>query len=232
MKDPLKRLFKSKKFVDLDENSIKSILKEENIIISPNTERKVRIPPGQHADKNWPVLHAGSVPKMDIENWKFTIWGLVEENIELSFQDFMAIPRVKVFSDIHCVTSWSRLNNLWEGVSTSTIKELVNILPEAKYVLVHAHKKFTTNLSLEDFFAKDVLLATKHNNINLSRDHGGPVRLVVPRLYFWKSAKWVTGLEFLAEDKRGFWESSGYHNHGDPWKEERYSWQEQNKNNQ
>ncbi|MGZ4857117.1 MAG: sulfite oxidase-like oxidoreductase [Methanobacterium sp.] len=227
MKDPLKWLFKSKNFVDLDESSIKSILKEKNIIISPDTEREVRIPPGQHEVKNWPVLHAGSVPKLDIENWKFKIKGLVEENVELSFQEFRALPRVKVFSDIHCVTSWSRLNNLWEGVSISTIKELVNILPEAKYVLVHAHKKFTTNLSLEDFFAKDVLLATKHNNINLSRDHGGPVRLIVPSLYFWKSAKWVTGLEFLAENKRGFWESSGYHNHGDPWKEERYSWQEQ-----
>jgi len=228
LKGPLKRLFKNKNVVtELDESSIKSILKDENVIISPDTEREVRIPPGQHEDKSWPVLHAGSVPKMDIKDWKFRIGGLVEEDLELSFQDFMALPRVKVFSDIHCVTTWSRLNNLWEGVSTSTIKELVNIRPEARYVLVHAYKNFTTNLSLEDFFVKDVLLATKHNNIVLSRDHGGPVRLIVPRLYFWKSAKWVTGLEFLAEDKRGFWESSGYHNHGNPWKEERYSWQEE-----
>ena len=226
MKEPLKRFFKSKKFDNLDESYIKSILKNGNIIISPDTEREVRIPPGQHEDKSWPVLHAGSVPKINSENWKFKIWGLVEEEVKLNLQEFMALPRVKVFSDIHCVTSWSKLNNLWEGVSTATIKELVNILPEAKYVLVHAHKKFTTNISLVDFFAKDVLLAIKHNNINLSRDHGGPVRLIVPRLYFWKSAKWVTGLEFLAEDKRGFWESSGYHKHGDPWKEERYSWQE------
>jgi DMSO/TMAO reductase YedYZ molybdopterin-dependent catalytic subunit len=227
LKGPLKRLFKNKNEVsELDESFIKSIWTDENIIISPDTEREVRIPPGQHEEESWPVLHAGSVPKMDIKDWKFSIWGMLEEDVELSFQDFMALPRVKVFSDIHCVTTWSRLNNLWEGVSTSTIKELVKILPEARYVSVHAYKKFTTNLSLEDFFAKDVILATKHNNINLSREHGGPVRLVVPRLYFWKSAKWITGLEFLAEDKRGFWESSGYHNHGDPWKEERYSWQE------
>jgi len=226
LKEPLKRFYKSKKFDNLDESYIKSILKNENIIISPDTEREVRIPPGQHEDKSWPVLHAGSVPEINSENWKFKIWGLVEEEVKLNLQEFMALPRVNVFSDIHCVTSWSKLNNLWEGVSTSTIKEMVNILPEAKYVLVHAHKKFTTNISLVDFFAKDVLLAIKHNNINLSRDHGGPVRLIVPRLYFWKSAKWVTGLEFLAEDKRGFWESSGYHKHGDPWKEERYSWQE------
>jgi len=150
----------------------------------------------------------------------------VDEEVKLNYQEFMDLPRVQVFSDIHCVTSWSKLNNLWEGVSTSTIKELVGIRPEAKYVLVHAHKNFTTNLSLEDFFAPDVLLATQHNGNALSSSHGGPVRLVVPRLYFWKSAKWVTGLEFLAEDKRGFWESAGYHNHGDPWKEERYSWQE------
>ena len=138
----------------------------------------------------------------------------------------MALPKVKVFSDIHCVTTWSKLNNLWEGVSTSAIKELVEILPEARYVMVHAHKNFTTNLSLDDFFSPDVLLATHHNGNALNSKHGGPVRLVVPRLYFWKSAKWVTRLEFMAEDKRGFWESAGYHNHGDPWKEERYSWQE------
>ena len=226
MREPLKRFFKSKKFADLDKSSIKSILNNKNVILSPDTERIDRIPPGQHEDKGWPVLHAGSVPKIDVEKWRFEIWGQVEENVELNFQEFMALPKVKVFSDIHCVTSWSRLNNLWEGISTSTIKELVKILPEAKYVLVHAHKKFTTNLSLEDFFASDVILAIKHNNTYLSREHGAPVRLIVPRLYFWKSAKWVAGLEFLAEDKRGFWESSGYHNHGDPWKEERYSWQE------
>lgn len=226
LRKALKNIFKGEYSTNLDNNKINSILNDDQVIISPDTQRKERIPPGQHEDKSWPVLHAGSVPKTDFSNWRFKIWGLVEEEIEFSFKEFMALPQVKVFSDIHCVTTWSKLNNLWEGVSTSTIKEMVGVLPEARYVLVHAHKNFTTNLSLDDFFAKDVLLATHHNGNSLTSKHGGPVRLVVPRLYFWKSAKWVIGLEFLAEDKRGFWESNGYHNHGDPWKEERYSWQE------
>lgn len=141
----------------------------------------------------------------------------------LDFDEFMALPRVKVFSDIHCVTGWSKLNNTWEGVSTRVIKELAEIHPEAKYVMVHAVQGFTTNLSVEDFFADDVLFAVAHDGNPLTPEHGYPVRLVVPRLYFWKSAKWVTGVEFMAKDKKGFWESYGYHNRGDPWKEERYS---------
>jgi DMSO/TMAO reductase YedYZ molybdopterin-dependent catalytic subunit len=135
----------------------------------------------------------------------------------------MALPRMKVFSDIHCVTGWSKLNNLWEGVSTSVIKQLVDILPEARFVMVNGAGGFTTNLSLDDFFQPDVLLAINHNGEPLTPEHGYPVRLVVPRLYFWKSAKWVGGVEFIKENKRGFWETYGYHNHGDPWKEERYS---------
>ncbi|WP_237739691.1 sulfite oxidase-like oxidoreductase [Methanobacterium formicicum] len=226
LKKTLKEMFKWNSKTNLDDETVESILKDENIVISPDTQREVRIPPGQHEDKRWPVLHAGSVNRVDPSQWKLKIWGLVQKERELDFADFMALPRVQVFSDIHCVTTWSKLNNLWEGVSTSTIKEQVEILPEARYVMVHAHKNFTTNLSLDDFFASDVLLATHHNGNALNSKHGGPVRLVVPRLYFWKSAKWVTGLEFMAEDKRGFWESTGYHNHGDPWKEERYSWQE------
>lgn len=222
----LKEIFKGNLSTNLDERAIESILNDENVVISPDTQREVRIPPGQHEDKSWPVLHAGSVTKIDPSQWKLKIWGLVRKEMELDYTDFISLPPVTVFSDIHCVTTWSKLNNLWEGVSTSTIKELVEILPEAKYVMVHAHKNFTTNLSLEDFFAPDVLLATHHNRKALNSKHGGPVRLVVPQLYFWKSAKWVTGLEFMAEDKRGFWESTGYHNHGNPWKEERYSWQE------
>jgi len=134
----------------------------------------------------------------------------------------MSLPRVKVVSDVHCVTGWSKIDNLWEGVSTRVIRELVDILPEARFVLVHSVGGFTTNLSLNDFFETDVLFATKHNDELLTPDHGYPVRLVVPRLYYWKSAKWVVGVEFMKEDKRGFWKSLGYHNHGDPWEEERY----------
>ena len=140
-----------------------------------------------------------------------------------SFHEFLGLPQTKVLSDIHCVTRWSRLDNLWEGVSSTDITNLVEIYPEAKFVIVHAAGNFTTNLTIEDFFHIDVLLAIKHNGERLSLEHGGPIRLVVPRLYFWKSAKWVTGLEFIDKDHPGFWESAGYHNHGDPWKEERYS---------
>ncbi|MEN6292060.1 MAG: sulfite oxidase-like oxidoreductase [Methanobacterium sp.] len=209
----------------LTEKKINEILSDKNIIISEDTKRENRIPPGQHEIKSWPVLHAGSVQNIDTSKWKFRIFGLVEEEKELNYDEFMSLPQSKVFSDIHCVTTWSKLNNLWEGVSSNTIKELADIQKEAKYVMVHASGNFTTNLSIGDFFEPDVLFATRHNENPITSKHGAPVRLVVPKLYFWKSAKWVNGLEFMAEDKPGFWESNGYHMHGDPWKEERYSWQ-------
>ena len=196
---------------------------DKETIVSPDTERKVRIPPGQHEVKNFPVLHYGPVPETDINKWTFRIFGLIEKERTLSYAEFAALPHIKVFSDIHCVTSWSRLNNLWEGISTSTLRDLVSIKGEAKFVIIRASGGFTTNLTLDDFFQKDVLFATGYNEQPLTLEHGAPVRLVVPRLYFWKSAKWVTGVEFTAEDQPGFWEHNGYHNHGDPWKEERYS---------
>ena len=198
-------------------------MKEEHVFRSPDTERRERIPPGQKTTERWPVLHYGVIPNIDISRWTFAISGLVERERRISYQEFISLPRVKVFSDVHCVTGWSRLNNLWEGVSTGVLRELVNIIPEAKFVMVHACGDFTTNLPLSDFFEPDVLFAIKHNDELLTPEHGYPVRLVVPRLYFWKSAKWATGVEFMAEDRRGFWESHGYHHRGDPWKEERYS---------
>ncbi|MGZ7068136.1 MAG: sulfite oxidase-like oxidoreductase [Methanobacterium sp.] len=209
----------------LSKEEIKEILEDKSVIISEDTKRKERIPPGQHETTSWPVLHAGSVQKIDTSKWKFKIFGLVDEEKELNFTEFSSLPVSKVFSDIHCVTTWSKLNNIWEGVSTSKIKELVDIPSDAKYVMVHASGNFSTNLPIKDFFQPDVLFATKHNGIPLTKGHGGPLRLVVPKLYFWKSAKWVTGVEFMDDDKPGFWESTGYHMHGDPWKEERYSWQ-------
>lgn len=196
---------------------------DEKIIESSDTKKKNRIPKGQHETDKFPVLHAGSVPEIDVLKWKFKIYGLVEKERELTYDEFTSLPQVKVFSDIHCVTGWSKLNNTWEGVSANTIKELVKIRPEAKYVIIHAEGGFTANLNLSDFFQPDVLFALKYGNKILEKEHGYPLRLVVPRLYFWKSAKWVNGIEFVKEDKRGFWESRGYHNHGDPWKEERYS---------
>ncbi len=192
-------------------------------IISPDTRREDRVPPGQRLTEKWPVLHYGAVPSLDPSEWEFSISGLVEREVTLTFEQLLALPQVKVFADIHCVTTWSRLNNLWEGVSTSSIKNLAKLLPEARFVVVRSWGGYTTNLTLDDFFQPDVLLALRHNDEPLSPSHGYPVRLVVPRLYFWKSAKWVSGVEFTAQDRPGFWESYGYHNRGDPWKEERYA---------
>lgn len=194
----------------------------EKMIISPDTERKNRIPPHQHVTDRWPVLHHGGVPAINTAEWAFTIKGLVEPERVLTYAEFAALPRVRIFSDIHCVTHWSKLNNIWEGVSTSVIRELANIRPQAKYVMVHASAGFTTNLPMSDFFQPDVLFAFSHDGEPLSETHGYPLRLVVPRLYFWKSAKWTVGVEFMEKDRKGFWEAAGYHMHGDPWKEERY----------
>ena len=191
-------------------------------IISPDTQRQNRLPPGQKLTDKWPVLHYGKAPSINAAKWTFTIAGLVEKERTLSYEEFTALPQVEVFSDIHCVTTWSRYNNVWTGVSTGAIREIAVIKPEAKYVMVQGSGGFTTNLSLEDFFQPDVLFALKHDGKPLTAEHGAPVRLVVPRLYFWKSAKWVTGIEFTAKDRPGFWEKAGYHMHGDPWREERY----------
>jgi DMSO/TMAO reductase YedYZ molybdopterin-dependent catalytic subunit len=195
---------------------------EEKTITSPDTLRQERIPSGQRQTDRFPVLHYGPVHRLDTAKWKFSITGLVKQKRELTYAEFTELPLVRVFSDIHCVTTWSRLDNWWRGVSTVEIKKLVQILPEARFVMVYGAGGFTTNLPLDDFFAEDALFALEHDDKPLTAEHGGPVRLVVPRLYFWKSAKWATGVEFMAQDKPGFWESVGYHNHGDPWKEERY----------
>jgi len=191
-------------------------------IISPDTLRENRLPPGQKLTDKWPVLHHGKVYHNKPEDWKFTISGLVEQEHIITYSEFAELPRVEVFSDIHCVTTWSRYNNTWEGVSTLAIRDMVEIKREAKYVMVQGEGGFTTNLPLEDFFQEDVLFALKHDGQPIAAEHGGPVRLVVPRLYFWKSAKWVTGIKFQAENEPGFWERAGYHMHGDPWTEERY----------
>jgi DMSO/TMAO reductase YedYZ molybdopterin-dependent catalytic subunit len=203
-------------------------MNEINRIISPDTLKPNRVPPGQHLTDKWPVLHYASVPKIDVKKWTLKITGLVEKEQTLTYNEFIALPMVEVFSDIHCVTTWSRLNNTWEGVSTSTIKDLVKIKGVAKYVMVEGAGGFTTNLSMQDFFQDDVLFALKWEGKPLTAEHGGPVRLVAPRLYFWKSAKWVTGVRFLAKDAPGFWEGAGYHMHGDPWREERYGGREGN----
>jgi len=197
---------------------------QQGIIYSSDTKRQNRVPPGQHLVKDWPVLHHGGVPGIETSKWTLSISGLVEKELKLSYADFEALPRVKVFSDIHCVTTWTRLDNTWEGPSSKTVTELVKIKPDARFVIVHGAGGFTTNLPLSDFLAEDVLFTFTHNGQPLTAEHGAPVRLIVPRLYFWKSAKWATGIEFSAKDHPGFWERAGYHNHGDPWAEERRQW--------
>lgn len=197
-----------------------------DIVVSPDTRRANRIPPGQTRTKKWPVLDASGPPSLDLARWHLHLNGLVHQPIEWTWEEFQKLPRTKVFSDFHCVTRWSRLGNVWEGVST---RELVNraggAKPEAAFVMAYGYDRgWTTNLPLADFLANDALVAFLHDGQPISADHGGPARLIVPQLYAWKSAKWLAGIELMDRDRAGFWEKNGYHMHGDPWREERYGW--------
>lgn len=192
-------------------------------IISPDTRRPVRIPPGQSRTRKWPVLDAFGTPTIDPVNWSLRIFGLVDREMTLSLEEFRALPRVRVFADFHCVTRWSRLGNLWEGVSTKELLARAGAKTVAAFVICHAYdNSWTTNLPLEHFLAEDALLADTHDGRPIKPEHGGPVRGMMPRLYAWKSAKWINGIELVAKDQPGFWEERGYHLRGDPWNEERY----------
>ena len=182
-----------------------------------------RIPPGQTRTTKWPVLTYGLTPPFDPTRWTFRCFGRVEREVAWTWKEFLTLPRATLTSDVHCVTRWSRLDNRWEGVAIRELMARVTVLPDAKYVMVHADPDYTTNLALADLVDDDVLLALRHDGRDLEPDHGGPCRLVVPKLYFWKSAKWVRGFEFLDVNPPGFWEQNGYHMHADPWTEERYS---------
>ena len=186
------------------------------------TSDRQRLPPGQVVTQKWPVLHYGLVPTVDLSSWKLVVSGAVEHPFELTWSELLALPRQETLCDIHCVTRWSRYDNRFEGVPIRAILERARVKPEARYVLVNAEHGFTTNVPMEDFAREPNLLALKHNGEDLTPEHGGPVRLLIPHLYFWKSAKWVRGFEFLEEDYPGFWEQNGYHMRGDPWQEERY----------
>ena len=181
-----------------------------------------RLPPGQALSLKWPVLHYGSVPRFDPARWDFRIRGLVEPEVRLSWEQFNALPRAQSASDFHCVTRWSRFDNLWEGVAFREVLKLVRLKPRAAYVLVHAEQGYTANIPLADLDRDDVLFATHHDSEALTPEHGYPLRLIVPHLYAWKSVKWVRGLEFLDHDQAGFWEQNGYHMYGDPFKEQRF----------
>lgn len=195
-----------------------------NVIVSPDTRRPNRIPPGQTRTRKWPVLDAHGTPRVDRTRWRLRVFGLVKQELTYSLEQFEALPRVQVFADFHCVTRWSRLGNLWEGVATRYFADQAQVASHAKFVIFHGHDYgFTTNLPIEEFLAEDALIADRHDNRPLTDDHGGPVRAIIPRLYAWKSAKWLKGIEFAETDRPGYWEHGGYHNHGDPWKEERFS---------
>lgn len=181
-----------------------------------------RTPPGQVLTRKWPVLHYGHVPRVDPDTWQFRIWGAVEEPLVIDWAAFEALPRREVLCDIHCVTRWSRHDNRFAGVPVQELLRQVTLLPTATHALVHAAPDYTTNLPLADLDRPENLLATHHDGEPLAPEHGGPIRLVVPHLYFWKSAKWVTGLEVMEGDEPGFWEENGYHMYGDPWAEQRF----------
>ena len=187
----------------------------------PGTDKSV--PPGQAITQKWPVLTAGPTPRIDLATWRLRFNGLVENSLELTYEAFLALPRKKTAADFHCVTGWSRLDNEWEGVGIKGLMATVRPKPEARYAMIYCYGGYTTNLPLEALIGDDTLLAFRHNGEELSPDHGWLLRLVIPNLYSWKSAKWVGGFEFIREDEPGFWEIRGYHNNGDPWKEERFS---------
>ncbi|MDP9363063.1 MAG: sulfite oxidase-like oxidoreductase [Chloroflexota bacterium] len=182
-----------------------------------------RLPPGQHPTRRWPVFHHGEVPPFDPGTWDLRVFGLVEEPLCLSWEAFQALPRIAVTADMHCVTRWSTLDNAWEGVAGGEILARAKPLPEARFVLLHAEAGYTANLPLDAFAGEGTLLATANNGVALSPEHGAPVRAIVPSRYAWKSAKWLRGIELLAEDRPGFWEGYGYHDNADPWREERFA---------
>jgi DMSO/TMAO reductase YedYZ molybdopterin-dependent catalytic subunit len=182
-----------------------------------------RLPPGQSLTLKWPVLHEGDVPAFDPQTWDFFIDGLVEKPLRFHYAAFMALPKVEIKADFHCVTRWSKFDNLWEGVAFSEVVRRALPRPEAHYVMVHGENGYTANAPLNDLMRLEVVFAAKHNGENLTPEHGWPLRLIVPHLYAWKSVKWVRGLEFMEHDRPGFWEQNGYHIYGGPWKEQRFS---------
>ncbi len=188
-------------------------------------EKASRVPPGQYLTEKWPVLHYGPVPSFNPKTWDFRVFGTVENELRWTWDEFSALDKelhAQVTADMHCVTTWSRLDQKWEGVPFREIVARAKPTPEAKFVIAHSEYGFTANIPIEYCLADDCLVALRANGEPLTAEHGAPARLVVAKLYAWKSAKWLRGIEFSATDKPGFWERNGYHNTGDPWKEERY----------
>ena len=186
-----------------------------------------RVPPGQHLVSNFPVLHVGPVPPFDAQTWRLRLFGLLQEERSYTYAEITSgtlFPHTTVQADFHCVTTWSKLDSTWEGIKCIDLLAQVRLQPEVQYIMAHCAYGYTTNIPLTDLKRDEVLLAWRHNGADLSPEHGYPLRLLVPHLYGWKSAKWLRGLEFMAEDAPGFWEQRGYHMYGDPWREQRYAW--------
>lgn len=184
---------------------------------------KDRLPPGQYLTDGWPVLDLGMQPHIALKDWRLQVNGLVENPVTWTWDAFMAQPQSEIKADIHCVTTWSLYDSVWTGVTAKHLLSVVKPKPEAKFVIFKSHDAYTTNVPLHRFDDDDVVLAHRWNGVQIGRDHGGPMRPVIPKLYLWKSAKWVRSITFTAEDQPGYWEVRGYHNEGDPWKEERFS---------
>lgn len=197
-------------------------------VINGDVQRARRIPPGQSRAKKWPVLQYGETPVVHPSDWRLRVFGAVNRGVTLTWEDLLALPRLRVDADMHCVTSWTVLDQRWEGIALETVLDMAGVSPEARFLVawgadrVGSSERYSTNMPLEDARSSDVLIATHCNGAPLTVAHGGPVRLVVPLLYAWKSAKWLDGLELLVADRPGFWERNGYHHRGDPWAEQRF----------
>lgn len=181
-----------------------------------------RVPPGQIVTPRWPILHQGDVPSFDRETWDFRVWGLVRAPQVWTWDQMQALPMSTVDGDLHCVTRWSTLDHTWTGLLGATLAEIVTVDETAHHVLLHGESGYTANLTLAAFLREDTILATQHDGLPLTPEHGAPLRAVLPAHYAWKSVKWLRGVEFLAEDCPGFWEGYGYSNSADPWLEERF----------
>ncbi|MBE9012726.1 sulfite oxidase-like oxidoreductase [Pseudanabaenaceae cyanobacterium LEGE 13415] len=188
----------------------------------PEAEHGDRVPPGQRLATGFPVLTYGATPQIDRSTWQFRVWGLAQEKT-FSWDDFMSMPQSEFTADFHCVTTWSKLDVQWVGVKVIDFMKYIEVDPKAVHIMEHCYGGYTTNIALDDFVREENFFAHTLFGEPLPADHGGPLRLVVPHLYAWKSAKWINGLEFMSKEDLGFWERNGYHHRGDPWKEERYS---------
>ena len=215
----------SEKYLHVKQKAVERAQKRGETGTRVAVPRTQRLPSGQYLTDKFPVLDLGVQPIFLPDKFRLTIDGAVKHPVSLSLNDLTALPGIELTADFHCVTRWSRLDNVWTGILATTIRELVQPRPEATHVLQHGMEGYTTNLTVADFFTADVMLAYKHDGAFLPPEHGAPLRVITPQLYAWKGAKFLTGLEFLPQDQIGYWEARGYHNHGDPWSEERF-WEE------